>query len=643
MALAFVALLAVDSALGWLGIASGLADLITVALIILGIILAVRFLRHTLRQAIWRLRNRLIVTYLFIAVVPILLIVALVAVGTWMVVGQIAVYLVGSELERRASTLEGPAQFLAQARPADRPSMLRQMAPMIESGLPGFQAAETGEQVLHYPDGNKLAPPEGARKSRTGFVWKDGQFYCFSLAVAPNEASRVLLMAPINTPLLGKLVPGVGLVYLSNGFDDLGRITSNDGKTQINVHLGDAIQSSRPVGGRIPTARSAIDLPTVWGERIPFITWDKAWDKAEARQTGLLVIQTRPSAVLSVLFNTQSEDAQLWQAIFAIIAGLLLIAWIVSVVIGVSLTRTITRAVHGLYEGTTKIATGDFGYRIPVHGKDQLAALGTSFNNMTTQLQSLVKVAKEKERLQSEVEIASEVQNQLFPRSAPSMRTIELFGACHPARTVSGDYYDYLCLPNGNLAVAIGDVAGKGISAALLMASIQSIMRTQLAAGGDSGVFSASRLVAQLNRQLYASTAPEKYATFFFGVYDESSRVLTYTNAGHLPPLLLHGGEVSLLDVTGTVVGLFPSMAYQEQSVKIESGDLLVAYTDGITEPENDYGEEFGTDRLAEVAQRQRGAEPCETVRKIMEAVTHWSTAPELPDDMTVVIARGLA
>ena len=287
--------------------------------------------------------------------------------------------------------------------------------------------------------------------------------------------------------------------------------------------------------------------------------------------------------------------------------------------IGLSLTRTITGAVHDLYEGTTRIARGDFGYRIPVKGKDQLAALSTSFNNMTTQLQSLVKVAKEKERLQSEVEIASEVQNQLFPRSAPPMRTIELFGACHPARTVSGDYYDYLCLPSGNLALAIGDVAGKGISAALLMASIQSIMRTQLAAGGDSGHFSTSRLVAQLNRQLYASTAPEKYATFFFGVYDESSRLLTYTNAGHLPPLLLHEGGLSLLEVTGTVVGLFPSMVYQEQSIRIERGDLLIAYTDGITEPENDYGEEFGADRLAEVALRHRSAEPCDMVRQIME------------------------
>jgi len=146
-----------------------------------------------------------------------------------------------------------------------------------------------------------------------------------------------------------------------------------------------------------------------------------------------------------------------------------------------------------------------------------------------------------------------------------------------------------------------------------------------------------------LNRQLYANTAPEKYATFFFGVYEEHSRILTYTNAGHLPPLLLRGGESTLLEVTGTVVGAFPVIRYEEQAVEIQAGDLLIAYTDGITEPENAYGEEFGVERLAETALRYQNSEPNEIVAKIMEAVAHWSTAPELPDDMTVMIARGLA
>ena len=616
LGLVFLAGLAADVALHWYGVAAGLAILLNIGLFAIGLLLTIRYLRRTLREAIWRLRNRLIVTYLFIAVVPVVLIVALAAVGTWIVSSQVAVYLVTAELERRTGVLDGPARFLIQARPAERAVILRQMAPMIEEGLPGFEMVGSGEQVLHYPAESTLTLPVIDARNRSGYLWKDNRFYCYSM-VRTAEA-QVLLMAPIDAKLLGKLVPGLGIVTLKRHGDKV---------------------NTRDVAGKIPESANFLDAQTTADGRIPFQSWEKP-GKEETADLGVL---TRPSAVLTVLFNIQGDDAQNELTLFAIITGLLVLVWAMAFAIGVSLTRTITGAVHDLYEGTTRIAKGDFGYRIPVKGEDQLSALGTSFNNMTTQIESLVVVSKEKERLQSEVEIASDVQDQLFPRSAPTMRTIELIGKCQPARMVSGDYYDYLCLPNGNLAVAIGDVAGKGISAALLMASIQSIMRTQLAAGGDDGHFSPSKLVAQLNRQLYANTAPEKYATFFFGLYDENSRVLTYTNAGHLPPLLLHGGCSTLLEVTGTVVGAFPSVRYEEQSIRIESGDLLVSYTDGITEPENDYGEEFGTEQLAETVLRHRSAAPSEIVAKIMEAVTHWSTAPELPDDMTVVIARGLA
>ena len=163
------------------------------------------------------------------------------------------------------------------------------------------------------------------------------------------------------------------------------------------------------------------------------------------------MVTTRPSAVLTTIFSNGIDTAQNVTIFFVIVLWLLLLGELVSLVIGISLTRTITRAVHGLYEGTSQIAKGDFAWRIPVKGSDQLAELGHSFNNMTAQIENLVVIAKEKERLQSEVEIASEVQNQLFPRSAPTMRTIELIGVCQAARMVSGDYYDYLCLPDGNL------------------------------------------------------------------------------------------------------------------------------------------------------------------------------------------------
>jgi sigma-B regulation protein RsbU (phosphoserine phosphatase) len=308
-----------------------------------------------------------------------------------------------------------------------------------------------------------------------------------------------------------------------------------------------------------------------------------------------------------------------------------------------------TGAVHELYEGTERVTAGDFSHRISVKGNDQLAELAASFNSMTENLERLIVVAKEKERLESEIEIARDVQNQLFPKAAPAMKTIQLSGSCQPARMVSGDYYDFLCLPDGNVAIAIGDVAGKGIAAALLMASIQSIMRTQLTSGlpraaNDNGYArmggSVSQMVGELNRQLYVNTAPEKYATFCFGLYDEDEKTFTYTNAGHLPPILLHNGQPQLLEVTGTVVGLFPKIQYEERKIAMEPGDILLAYTDGIVEPENVYGEEFGAERMMDLVVKHQSEASDEIIARIMEAVPHWTGSSELPDDMTVVLAR---
>lgn len=622
MARLFVALLALYVVLEWTHFANGLATVLAIALVILGSILVVRSIRGVARRSIWRLRNRLIATYVFIGMVPIVLILALAGIGTYILVGQVAAYLVSSELDRRAASLQDPVRILSQAREADQDGMAQAMGNFLSQRMPGLQVLVVGAHTVHYPHESTLEPPAEVDADYTGFIRKGKVFYFASIAHRGSET--VIAAAPI-TPVLPQIVRGIGA-----------------------LNIGE--RSRAPVAGAVPPAYSGLgklDFSDTWPNQIRVARWEHP-DKVE---TEALFVTTRPSAVLGAIFSNGIDSADLAVVFFSVVGGLLLVVELVSLVIGVSLSRSITGAVHGLYEGTLQIARGDFAWRIPVKGSDQLSDLSRSFNNMAGQIEKLVVVAKEKERLQSEVEIASDVQNQLFPHSAPTLRTIELIGICQPARMVSGDYYDYLCLPDGNLALAIGDVAGKGISAALLMASIQSIMRTQIAAGlpllaasvngQTASCFSTSNTVAQLNRQLYASTAPEKYATFFFGVYDETSRMLTYTNAGHLPPLLLRGGEVTLLEVTGTVVGAFPIIRYEEQRLEIRPDDLLIAYTDGITEPENAYGEEFGVDRLAEIAQRHHRSEPREIVAKIMEAVRHWSTAPELPDDMTVVIARG--
>jgi sigma-B regulation protein RsbU (phosphoserine phosphatase) len=401
---------------------------------------------------------------------------------------------------------------------------------------------------------------------------------------------------------------------------------------------------------RIPPKNNFLDVQVNWGSLVPVTFWNSPGSK---NNRGLLLVHTRMSAVLSTLFgnnislNDMAYGQVIWGA-FLVTVTLLLIVELVSLVIGVSISRTITSAVHELYVGTRRIKEGDFSHRIPVRGNDQLAELGASFNTMTENLARLIVVAKEKERLESELEIAREVQSQLFPKNMPGTKALMLTGVCNPARVVSGDYYDFMRFES-SVAFAIGDVAGKGISAALLMASIQSTMRMQLTAGvsGAEGngcpphSLSTAMMVSRLNKLLYANTSPEKYATFYFAVYDETTHNLTYTNAGHLQPILLRKGVPELLEVTGTVVGAFPFSLYEERNIQISSGDVLVAYTDGMIEPENEYGEMFGEQRLTDLLAKNVDRDSREIIARTMEAVLQWSgDAAELSDDMTMLVAR---
>jgi sigma-B regulation protein RsbU (phosphoserine phosphatase) len=296
------------------------------------------------------------------------------------------------------------------------------------------------------------------------------------------------------------------------------------------------------------------------------------------------------SSVLTTVFNQAGNRVEgsllVWLSFFGVV---FFVVEAFAFWIGVNLTRTITAAVDDLYEGTQRVMRGDLAHRIEVRGNDQLAELSRSFNRMTENLGRLIGGEKERQRLLAELEIAREVQSQLHPKAIAGLGSLRLDSVCEAARMVSGDYYDYQKIGDTQLALAIGDVAGKGISAALLMATLQSSMRSQLRQwteaikAGHEDSISASRLIANLNQQVYASTSPEKFATFFFSLYDETTSTLTYVNAGHLPPILVRDGHATTLDTNGMVVGAFPFARYTESRLDLRSGDMLVLYTDGIT------------------------------------------------------------
>jgi len=251
---------------------------------------------------------------------------------------------------------------------------------------------------------------------------------------------------------------------------------------------------------------------------------------------------------------------------------------------------------------------------------------------------SLAQEAAHRERINREIEIAREVQQRLFPQKLPQIPGLDFAGMCRAALGVGGDYYDLIQLENGLLGIAIGDVSGKGISAALLMASLRASLRgITIDGSGD-----LAKMMGRINGLVYESSASNRYATFFFATLDPFTRELRYVNAGHNAPMLVRGGsrDVVRLDAGGTPVGLLPSASYEAQSVTLGPGDLLLCYTDGISEAMNLADEEWGEERMLQAVKTQSGASADDVLSEVFRVADQFTGEAPQHDDMTLLILR---
>jgi len=273
--------------------------------------------------------------------------------------------------------------------------------------------------------------------------------------------------------------------------------------------------------------------------------------------------------------------------------------------------------------------------------KSVAAQTGLALENANLMLEIADEVAQ-RERLNREVEIAREVQERLFPQKLPVITGLDYAGHCRPALGVGGDYYDFLALPQGHLGVAIGDVSGKGIAAALMMASLQASLRGEATRAPEN----LAAAVGNINRLVYEASSDNRYATFFYGQYDPATRKFDYVNAGHNPPMLFHCSTnqwiVTRLDVGGTVVGLLESYPYQQASVSLGPGDLLVAYTDGISEAMNSIDEEWGEECMMKTVEACDGLPAQQVLERIFKDADTFVAGAKQHDDMTLVILRVL-
>jgi len=254
-------------------------------------------------------------------------------------------------------------------------------------------------------------------------------------------------------------------------------------------------------------------------------------------------------------------------------------------------------------------------------------------------LENLTTEISQRERISREIEIAREVQERLFPQSYPKVSGVDLAGYCRPAQAVGGDYYDFFVLSDGRLALALGDISGKGISAALLMASLRASLRS-IASLQQSDLAS---LIRHVNNLVYESSTTNRYATFFYAEYDPGTSLLTFVNAGHNPPYILRGTQVIPLEATGTIVGLLADVEYAQATIPMHSGDVLLAFTDGISEAMNHQDDEWGEDRMIACAQQllsQPGGSV--TARQLLDcilaAADKFTSGASQHDDMTLLV-----
>jgi serine phosphatase RsbU (regulator of sigma subunit)/catechol 2,3-dioxygenase-like lactoylglutathione lyase family enzyme len=239
-------------------------------------------------------------------------------------------------------------------------------------------------------------------------------------------------------------------------------------------------------------------------------------------------------------------------------------------------------------------------------------------------------------RAAQELEIAKQVQARLFPQTLPALKTLDYAGVCIQARHVGGDYYDFLAMGHERLGLLIGDISGKGMAAALLMANLQANLRSQFALAREQ----PRLLLRSVNRLFYQNTVESAYATFFFSEYDDRAQHLRYANCGHLPALLLrHDGTLEKLHSTGTVLGLFEDWDSPAAECQLYPGDTLALYTDGVTEAFNAAGEEFGEERLTEVFQQSRELSADRMLTSVVEEIQKFSSC-EQHDDITLIVAK---
>jgi sigma-B regulation protein RsbU (phosphoserine phosphatase) len=636
------ALLALAGGLAYLLDAEGaLFNYLKFIALLASLYLLYRLLAWGRSRLLWSLRNRLIVAGLFIALVPVVLLGILAVRSANILYSQLAAYLLYEDVQRRRDMLFDISEHIAAAHNTLPPGISETESERVLSAqshmvhdreLPGLTIKFSDDPTLL----NKVAPN---RQFFAGLLQQGKALSIVSMrALHERKGVRIVtLSVPVKPEFLATIAPDLGAIQ----FNLMQRYMGGKSQGVLYTTNGVPYEVTDRIVAQNRTLQPAmlwIDSPVNIVSRLDstYLGPDGSVDPVHPV---LAVFNARPSQLSTRMFSSLGELRDTYLIAFVLIVIAFVVIEAAALTTGLVLTRQITKAVDDLYKATQDVKRGDLSHRVRIERRDQLGVLGESFNDMIGSVSTLIQEQQQRQRLENEISIAREVQDQLFPRTIPQVPGVEIEAICKAARAVSGDYYDFIQLSPTHLAIAIADISGKGISAALLMASLQAALRSQVLVNGSEHM-STAELVSRLNKHLVRNTGDDRFATFFIAVYDSASRKLRYTNAGHLPSFLICKDSALHLDKGGMVLGVLEDYDYEEGSVMVAPDSLLVGYSDGLVEPENVYGEEFGIRRLQQAAVHVQGSSPQVVAESLMNAAEEWAGTPEQADDMTVIVAR---
>jgi sigma-B regulation protein RsbU (phosphoserine phosphatase) len=647
----------------------------SVAVAIGGAYFLVRGLTFAQQRLLWRVRRKLIISYIFIGFIPSLLIVAFFLLGGLFLFSNFSSYLVQNRLtsisDRMSTVATATAVEVQTSGERNAAAVLSRRRSVLDQEFPNVSFAlvpmPQGCGSVRRGDGSPARETAAAIAGPWAHVAPPASVpawlsVCkpfagvFTFGRAESSNGRRLDLESTDGDL-GVVIRGVGFPEAANSaYAVVVDVALDDTlRAALRADTGVEIASFQSIDGAVTplTAREeALHSAPSADNSLPLASatfLDQHDWSTGARGTLMAALRISIGEIYSRITTQASGDRRFSQGllIFLVTIGVLfLIIQAVAFLAGLALARSITGSVHELFAGTERVRRGDFRHKIDIKAHDQLGELAESFNSMTASIEDLLRVEAEKKRLEEELRIAHEIQMSLLPHGPLSMPGISVTALCVPAREVGGDYYDVLPLDDHRVGVLIADVSGKGTSAALYMAELKGLVLSLSRIHG-----SPRDLLINANRIIADHLDARSFITMTYAVVDLQARTMTYARAGHTPLIYVPGGPAGddglrVLAPDGLVLGLkidkgeLFERLLKEDTIPIRAGDLYLFFTDGITEAMNEGDDCFGETRLAHLV-REHAHLPSDQLReRVLREIEAFVGAAPQHDDMTMILLR---